>query len=73
MATNLSSWSNVYKRINTARKSVGLSWNELADAAGIPVSSWMVGLNITHPSDDEIRAIAPVVNSTYEYLRYGTK
>lgn len=68
---NSASWSNVYKRIDKARKVVGLTWNQLAKAAGIKTATWMTGLMISHPSDDDIRKIAPVVNSTYTYLRYG--
>lgn len=68
---NSASWSNVYKRINEKRIEAGLTWNQLASKAGIKVSTWMTGLMISHPKDDEIRKIAPVVNSTYVYLRYG--
>ena len=68
---NSASWSNVYKRINAKRKAAKLTWNQLAEKAGIPVSTWMTGLAISHPTDEEIRKIAPVVNSTYAYLRYG--
>lgn len=68
---NSASWSSVYKRINAKRKEAGLSWSQLASQAGIKMSTWMTGLPITHPTDEEIRKIAPVVNSTYIYLRYG--
>ena len=68
---NSASWSNVYKRINAKRVEAGLTWNQLASKAGIKVATWMTGLPISHPKDDEIRKIAPVVNSTYAYLRYG--
>ena len=70
MANN-ASWSNVYKRINEKRKEVGLTWNQLASKAGIKVSTWMTGLPIGHPTEEEVHKIAPVVNSTYAYLRYG--
>lgn len=68
---NEASWSNVYKRINNARKGVGLTWDQLAKQAGIKTKTWMTGLAISHPTEAEIRAIAPVVHSTYTYLRYG--
>lgn len=71
-ANDPSSWKNVYKRINEKRKEAGLSWSQLAKKAGIPMSSWMTGIIATHPTEEEVRKIAPVVNSTYEYLRYGT-
>lgn len=68
---NSASWNSVYKRINEKRKEAGLSWNQLASQAGIKMATWMTGLPISHPTDEEVRKIAPVVNSTYAYLRYG--
>lgn len=68
---NEASWTKVYKRINRKREEAGLSWNELAERAGIPMKSWMTGLPISHPTDAEVRKIAPVLNTTYVYLRYG--
>lgn len=68
---NTASWTSVYKRINAKRTEAGLTWNELAKRAGIKTSTWMTGLPISHPTDEEVRKIAPVVNSTYAYLRYG--
>ena len=70
MANN-ASWNNVYKRINAKRKEAGLTWNQLASQAGIKMATWMTGLPISHPTDEEVHKIAPVVNSTYAYLRYG--
>lgn len=68
---NLASWTNVYKRIDKARKNVGLTWTQLAKQAGIKQATWMTGLPISHPTEDEIRKIAPVVKEPYIYLRYG--
>ena len=68
---NSASWSNVYKRINQKRKEAKLTWNQLASKAGIKMRTWMTGLAIDHPTEEEVRKIAPVVNSTYVYLRYG--
>lgn len=68
---NEASWSNVYKRIDKKRKQAGLTWSQLAKKAGIKEKSWMTGLPISHPTEEEIRKIAPVVNSTYTWLRYG--
>lgn len=68
---NSASWSNVYKRIDEKRRECNLTWNELAKRAGIKMKTWMTGLPINHPTDEEIRKIAPVVNSTYVWLRYG--
>lgn len=70
---NVASWSNVYKRINAKRKEAGLSWNELAALAGIKVKTWMTGLPISHPTEEEVHKIAdvPQMNTTYNYLRFG--
>jgi transcriptional regulator with XRE-family HTH domain len=70
MANN-ASWTNVYKRINAKRIEANLTWRELCSKSGVRMSTWMTGLPISHPTDEEIRKIAPVVNSTYAYLRYG--
>lgn len=70
MANN-ASWRNVYRRIEEERVRCGLTWNKLARQAGVPMSTWMTGLPIAHPTDEEVRKIAPVVRSTYMYLRYG--
>lgn len=72
LAADPSSWQSVYKRINAKRKEAGLSWNQLAKLAGIKTATWMTGLPISHPTEEEVRKIAPVLNTTYEYLRYGT-
>lgn len=70
---NDASWSSVYKRINTRRKEAGLTWTQLARKAGIKVGTWMTGLPISHPTDEEVRKIAavPEMVTTYAYLRYG--
>jgi len=68
-----SSWKNVYKRIDRLRRDAGLSWSELATLADIKMKTWMTGLNNSHPTDEELRKIAPVLGTTYEYLRYGTE
>lgn len=70
---NSASWTNVYKRINTKRKEAGLTWNELSKKAGIKMATWMTGLPISHPTDEEAHKIAavPEMNTTYAYLRYG--
>lgn len=73
LVVDQSSWKAVYKRINAKRKEAGLSWNQLAKQAGIKVATWMTGLAISHPSEDDVRKIAPVLNTTYEYLRFGTE
>lgn len=63
--------TKVYKRILKLKKAKGLTWNELAEQAGIPVRSWMTGIPTSNPTDDELRKMAPVLDTTYEYLKYG--
>lgn len=63
--------SKVYKRILKLKKEKGYTWDELAKLAGIPVSSWMTGLPTMSPTDQELKALAPVLGTTYEYLKYG--
>jgi len=48
-----------------------LEWNEIAAKAGIKISSWMTGIPTSNPADDDIRKIAPVLGTTYEWLKYG--
>ena len=62
----------LYKRIYKKKKEAGLTWDQLAKAAHIPVSSWMTGLAHFKPTDDEIRKMAPVLKTNYEWLKYGT-
>lgn len=63
--------TKVYKRILKKKKEAGLTWDQIAQSAGIPVSSWMTGLPTSNPTDEELQKIAPVLNTTYEYLKYG--
>lgn len=63
--------TKVYKRILKKKKASGLTWDQIAEEAGIPVASWMTGLPTSSPTDEELQKIAPVLNTTYEYLKYG--
>lgn len=63
--------TKIYKRILKCKKEVGLTWDQIAKEAGIPVSSWMTGIPTSSPSDEELKKMAPVLNTTYEYLKYG--
>lgn len=63
--------TSIYKRILIKKAPTGMTWNELAEAAGIPVATWMTGLPSSEPTDDELWKIAPVLNTTYQYLKYG--
>lgn len=60
-----------FKRILKRKEAIGLTWDEIALVAGIPVSSWMTGVPTSVPSDDEIKKLAPVLNTTFSYLKHG--
>lgn len=61
----------VYKRILEKKKESGLTWDEIVKEAQIPLKSWMTGLPTSKPTDEELHKLAPVLNTTYEYLKYG--
>lgn len=61
----------VYKRIYDKKVELKLTWNKIAQLAGIPVSSWMTGIVTSSPTDDELKKMAPVLKTTYKYLKYG--
>lgn len=63
--------TEVYKRCYLKKIESGLSWDEIANLARIGVSSWMTGLPYSNPTDRELKKIAPVLNTTYEYLKFG--
>ena len=63
--------TDMFKRILDKKKASGLTWDDIAKAAGIRLSSWMTGLPTSRPTDTELMRIAPVLNTTYEYLKYG--
>ena len=63
--------TKVFKRIMEKKIASKLSWDEIAKRAGVPLASWMCGVSFDEPTDEELRKIAPVLNTTYEYLKYG--
>ena len=60
-----------FKRILQRKEAIGLTWDEIALVAGIPVSSWMTGVPTSVPSDDEMEKLAPILNTTFGYLKHG--
>lgn len=64
---------DVFKRILQKKVESKKNWDEIAKEAGIRVSSWMCGVSYCDPTDTELRKIAPVLNTTYEWLKYGTE
>ena len=63
----------IYKRILQKKKEVHKTWDEIAAEAHIAIASWMTGLPTCQPTDEELRKMAPVLNTTYEWLKYGIK
>lgn len=61
----------VFQRILEKKKESGLTWDEIAKKAHIRLSSWMTGIPTCKPSDEELQKLAPVLNTTYKYLKYG--
>ena len=62
---------DVFKRVFEKKVQSQLTWEELARQAHIGLACWMTGLPISSPSDEELQKIAPVLNTTYEWLKYG--
>ena len=63
--------SEVFRRIREKKVACGLSWDEIAKRAHIKLGSWMTGLPTSKPTDEELKKLAPVLNTTYEYLKDG--
>ena len=61
----------VYKRILEKKKESGLTWDEITHEAHIRLGSWMTGLPTSRPTDEELKKLAPVLNTTYKWLKYG--
>lgn len=63
--------TSLYARILQKKKEAGLTWDQIAARAKIPLASWMTGIPTSQPTDEELRKIAPVLNTTYKWLKYG--
>ena len=63
--------NEVFKRIMAKKKEAGLTWDELTHKAHIRLGTWMTGLPTSKPTDEELRKLAPVLNTTYEFLKNG--
>lgn len=61
----------LYKRILEKKKESDLTWDEIAHKAQIRLGTWMTGLPTSKPTDEELKKLAPVLNTTYEYLKNG--
>jgi len=63
--------SSVERRVFEKKAETEKTWDEIAKEAHIPLRSWMTGLPISHPTDAELKKLAPVLNTTYKWLKYG--
>lgn len=61
----------IFKRILERKKESGLTWEEIAKKAHIRLGSWMTGLPTSSPTDEELKKLAPVLNTTYKWLKNG--
>lgn len=63
--------TDLYKRIFDKKKAVGITWDQIAKTAHIRLGTWMTGIPTSKPTDEELRKMAPVLNTTFEFLKYG--
>lgn len=61
----------VFTRIMQKKVESNLTWDQIAKMAHIRLGSWMTGIPTSKPTDKELKAIAPVLNTTYKWLKYG--
>lgn len=62
---------DIFIRIMEKKHEVEKTWDEVVKEAKIPLKSWMVGISSDSPTDKELKALAPVLNTTYEWLKNG--
>lgn len=65
------SWTATWRRIESRRAALGMTWRQVSKAAGVPMKSWMTGVPSSTASDKELKKIAPVLKTTYEWLKWG--
>lgn len=63
----------VFRRVLEKKIESKKTWNEIAREAHIGLASWMCGVPYAHPSDGELKKIAPALGTTFEYLKHGNK
>ena len=64
--------TDLFKRILQKKKETGLTWDEIAKTAHIRVASWMTGIPTSKPTDEELQKLAPVLKTTYKWLKTGS-
>lgn len=63
--------TTVFKRIAEKKLESKKTWDEIAKEAHIPLKTWMTGLPGSSPTDAELKKLAPVLNTTFKWLKYG--
>lgn len=63
--------TDLFRRIVEKKKAAKLTWDEVSHKAHIRLGSWMTGLPTSKPTDEELKKLAPVLNTTFEFLKYG--
>lgn len=63
--------TDLYKRILQKKNEKKLTWDEIAKTAHIRLGTWMTGIPTSKPTDDELKKLAPVLGTTYKYLKNG--
>lgn len=58
----------VFNRILENKKESCMTWDEIARKGHIRLASWMTGLLINEPSDEELERLAKVLGTTKEWL-----
>lgn len=61
----------IFARIMKKKLESNLSWDEIAHKGDIKVKSWMTGLPCGKITDEELEKIAPVLDTTFDYLKWG--
>lgn len=63
--------TDLYRRILQKKNEKKLTWDEIAKTAHIRLGTWMTGIPTSKPTDDELKKLAPVLGTTYKYLKNG--
>lgn len=61
----------LFKRIFDLKVERGLRWEEVAKGAKIRLRTWMCGVPIGSPTDEELRKLADFFGVDYKKLKYG--
>lgn len=61
----------LFKRIFDLKVERGLRWEEVAKGAKIRMGSWMCGIPVGKPTDEELRKLADFFGVGFERLKNG--